>query len=203
MSDLPAGDSQFYLGQQEPGDSASEFNALRFLVKQMINGVWTATLVQIKAVHGGGLAVAGTVDVQPMVNQIDGYGNATAHGTIYGVPYVRLQGGANAIIIDPIVGDIGLAIFADHDISSVIASSDVANPGSLRRFSPSDALYIGGLLNAEPTQYIQFSGGIVMGSPAVSTTGNLSVGSGATGSFSTPTGQVVTVVDGIITDISP
>lgn len=137
------------------------FTALRFLAKQVLNGAWTATLVQVKAVHqgGGALAVAGTVDIQPMVNQIDGKGNATPHGTIYGVPYMRLQGGKNAVIIDPEVGDIGIAMFASHDISSVIATQKVANPGSRRRFDPSDALYLGGFLNAQPTTFLQFIGG--------------------------------------------
>lgn len=36
---------------------------------------------------------------------------------------------------------------------------------------------------------------------SVETKGNLSVGTGATGSFTTPTGQVVTVVNGIISNI--
>jgi phage gp45-like len=38
--------------------------------------------------------------------------------------------------------------------------------------------------------------------PAVSTTGNFSAGTGASGSFTTPTGQIVTVRDGIIVNIT-
>ena len=36
---------------------------------------------------------------------------------------------------------------------------------------------------------------------SLSTKGNVSVGTGATGSFTTPTGQVVTVVNGIVSNI--
>jgi len=43
--------------------------------------------------------------------------------------------------------------------------------------------------------------GIILTAPLVRVTENLEVGNGATGSFTTPTGQVVTVQDGIITNI--
>lgn len=42
---------------------------------------------------------------------------------------------------------------------------------------------------------------VAMDAPSVSSTGNLAAGTGASGSFTTPTGQVVTVQDGIITNI--
>jgi hypothetical protein len=68
------------------------------------------------------------------------------------------------VIIDPKVGDIGLCIFADRDISSVKANvaalrggKGSVTPGSGRRFDMADGLYVGGLLNGVPTQYVQFS----------------------------------------------
>ena len=130
-----------------------------FMVRAINSRNVTATLVLVKAVTGGGQAVdvPGTVDIQPMVAQLDGKGNAMPHGTIYNVPYVRAQGGTNAVIIDPVVGDIGLAVFASHDISSVKASKKPANPGSRRRFDWADAIYVGGMLNAAPAQYIRFT----------------------------------------------
>ncbi len=76
-----------------------------------------------------------------------------------------------------------LAIFADHDISSVVATQAQANPGSRRRFSPSDALYVGGFLNQNPTQYIYFAGGIYAQTPGLAISGNATVGSGWSGSF--------------------
>jgi hypothetical protein len=199
-----AGSDQDYLGLARPADMGSHFNAIAFLIKAMTGQLWTATLVKVVAVTGGGgaVALAGTVDVQPLVNQLDGQDQATPHGTIFGVPYFRAQGGANAIILDPLVGDLGIAVFADHDISSVVANKGAANPGSRRRFSPSDALYLGGFLNAVPTQYLAFAGGIDVESPGVAFSGNVTVGSGWSGSFPTGTGQIVTVVAGIITDVT-
>jgi hypothetical protein len=145
-------------GQAGLFDGNSDFNAITFLVKQILARVNTATLVQVEAVtNSGGVSPVGTVDVLPLVNQIDGEGNGTPHDTVYGLPYLRMQGGANAIIIDPQVGDIGVAIFASRDISSVKASKGQANPGSFRRFSMADGLYFGGFLGAAPTQYVQFS----------------------------------------------
>jgi hypothetical protein len=163
MADNPNG----YLGQQSSYDGATEFNALSFLVNQILNARNVATLVQIKAVtNAGGLAPVGYVDVVPLVNQLDGYGNATPHGVVHNLPYFRMQGGANAIILDPQVGDIGMAVFADRDISSVKASKKASNPSSRRRSDYADGMYLGGFLNGVPTQYVQFSAaGIKIHSP--------------------------------------
>lgn len=136
-----------------------EFNRDTFLVAQLIARVNTATLVKIISVtNAGGVSPVGSVDVQPLVNQIDGAGNAVPHGVVHNLPYFRLQGGANAVILDPQVGDIGLAAFCSRDISSVKANKAQANPGSRRRFSMSDGVYVGGMLNGTPTQFIAFSG---------------------------------------------
>jgi hypothetical protein len=156
-----------YSGTQKPQSGGSEFNALTFLVSQMLNKRNIATLVQVKAVtNAGGLSPVGFVDVLPLVNQLDGDGNAVFHKVVHGLPYFRLQGGANAIILDPQVGDIGLAVFADRDISSVKAKRGQANPGSARRSDFADGMYVGGFLNGTPTQYVQFSAaGIKIHSP--------------------------------------
>lgn len=160
-------DNDGYQGVQQPNSATSEFNALSFLVKQIINGRNIATLVRIEAVTStGGLALAGTVDVTPLVNQLDGNGKAVVHGIINDIPYYRMQGGANAIIMDPQVGDIGICVFADRDISAVRANKAASNPGSLRRSDMADGLYIGGVLNGVPSQYIMFTeDGIKLFSP--------------------------------------
>ena len=138
-----------------------------YQIDQAMSLVNTCTLVRIVAVsNAGGVAPVGFVDVQPLVNQMAGVRTAVPHGVIYGLPYFRLQGGANAIILDPQVGDIGIAVFADHDISGIKASKAQNNPGSGRRFDMADGLYIGGVLNGAPTQYVQFSGaGVKIHSP--------------------------------------
>lgn len=147
-----------YEGPAGPVDGASEFNAQAFLIRQILSQMATVTVVKVVGVtNAGGITPAGTVDVIPMVNQIDGAGNATPHGTIYKLPYSRLQGGANAVIIDPKVDDIGIVVFASHDISSVKSTRKVSNPGSRRRFDWADGIYIGWILNGTPTQYVGIS----------------------------------------------
>lgn len=147
-----------YAGQQTYADAGSEFATVAFIVNSIMNRKATATLVQVKTVTNGGGAVAavGFVDVQPMVNQLDGRGQPTPHGIIHNVPYFRLQGGDCAVIIDPKVGDIGLAVFASHDISSVKNNKAISNPGSRRRFSMADGLFLGAFLSQAPTNYIRF-----------------------------------------------
>ncbi len=95
--------------------------------------------------------------------QVTGDGQTVPHGTIYNVPYSRWQGGANAVIMDPQVGDIGMCLFASRDISAVktdpqaaVANSG-APPGSKRTYNFADAVYVGAILNGTPAQYVQFN----------------------------------------------
>lgn len=162
-----ASESELPSGQQKPSSTWGEFNNIAFLVSQAIGKLQTATLVKIeKCTNTGGLSPVGFVDITPMVNQVDAAGNPTPHVTIFNVPYFRLQGGSNAVIIDPEPGDIGVAIFASRDITKIKATRAAGNPGSMRQYSFSDALYLGGMLNAAPAQYVQFgASGIRIHSP--------------------------------------
>lgn len=156
-----------YSGNMRPNDSVGEFNAMAFIIGQILGRANTSTLVKIvKCTNEGDLSAVGFVDVLPLVNQVDGQGNPIPHDVVYGLPYARIQGGANAVIIDPEVDDIGIAIFASRDISKVKSTKDVSMPGSNRRFDMADGLYVGGVLNAVPQQYVQFeASGITIVSP--------------------------------------
>ena len=144
-----------------------------FIINRIIGKHRTVTLVQVVAVkneNGNGEPDTGCVDIKPLVMAKDAQGTLYSHGTIYNVPFFRLQGGSNAIVIDPHVGDIGIAVIADRDISNVKSTKAEAPPGSDRRYSLDQALYIGGLLNGEPQQYIKFtSKGIDITSPTAVT----------------------------------
>lgn len=147
-----------YKGAQEPSSGAGMFNAIQFIARQILAKANHAAIVKVvKITNTGDLSPVGFVDIQPMVNQIDGFGNGIENGIIHNIPYFRIQGGANAIIIDPEVGDIGIAIFADSDSSKVTETKKTANPGSRRRNHMNDGIYMGGILNGAPTQYIQFN----------------------------------------------
>lgn len=155
------------LGQRHPSSDANNFSAISFVIKQYLAGVRTAMPVIVRGVrNAGGVEPVGTVDVEPLVSQLDGAGKIVAHGIIYDLPYLRMQGGANAIILDPEVGDIGLAVVSDRDVSKVKTTRQPAAPGSNRRNHFSDGFYFGGFLNGNPAQYIRFSSeGIDLVSP--------------------------------------
>jgi hypothetical protein len=142
-------------------------NNLAFIIQQALSKVQTATVVKVIACsNDGGVSPVGTVDVQILVNQISGQKVATPHVTMYGLPYLRIQGGVNAVIIDPQPGDIGIAVFASRDLTNVKSTKAQANPGSFRMHDFADGMYLGGLLNGVPTQYVQFgSGGVTIVSP--------------------------------------
>ncbi|WP_137910671.1 oxidoreductase [Ralstonia sp. 3PA37C10] len=156
-----------YLGAANQATGADPTNLQSFLIWQILRSISGAKLVKVVGTtNNGGVSPVGFVDVQPLVNQLDGWNNATPHGTVYHLPYFRLQGGTNAVIIDPQVGDIGVAVVEDRDISSVKATKAQANPGSKRIFDIADGLYLGGFLNGTPQQYVQFSAaGIAVVSP--------------------------------------
>ncbi len=174
MNELDPNSGLGYRGFAEPNTSASEFSAEEFAIWTIISRISTAKPVQVMScTNNGGLSKAGTVNVKPLVNQIDGAGNAVPHGVLYQCLYFRMQGGVNAVIMDPQPGDIGVMVFCDRDISSVIANAlagnpPASNPGSRRRYDMADGIYIGGVLNNVPQQYVQFTPtGINMFSPGV------------------------------------
>ena len=150
-----------YKGQRGVWDANSDYNAQHFLIRQLLGETRTSVPVKVIAVHGGGVGAAPTVDVQVMVKQADGAGNASSHGIIYGIPTTRNQGGGGAIINDPVVGDFGHMVISDRDISSVKANAGAeSNPGSFRRHDLADGVYHAAMLNAAtPTNFIRFTPG--------------------------------------------
>lgn len=174
-----------YAGAATLTSPTSPANVLDFVVRQILGEIGIAKLVRVeKVTNAGGLSPAGEVDVLPLVAQVDGFGQTTPHAVVYGLPYLRMQGGTNAVILDPQVGDIGLAVFCDRDISAVKSTKAPGPPGSFRQFSMSDGLYVGGFLNGTPTQYVQFTadgitvhspGTVTLDAPEVVLTGNLTV----------------------------
>lgn len=145
----------------------SEAGQWAFAFRSAMANVRTTIPVQVVAVHGGGLGPVGRIDVQPLVQQTDSAGNVMSLPVLYGLPYLRWQGGQSAVILDPAVGDIGLACFADRDVSAVVSTGKLSPPGSNRRFSLADGFYVGATLNGTPTQYLQFdpTNGVTLNSP--------------------------------------
>ena len=148
---------------------ASEALRQELLILSILKDARTAIPVKVLAVHPGegNPPAIGTVDVQPLVQTVDGTGKLWSLAEVFGVPFCRIQSGANAIVVDPSVGDIGLAVTCDRDISSVIAAAGLAGPGSARTHDISDLVYVLSLLSAaDITQYLLMnSSGITLLSP--------------------------------------
>lgn len=145
-------------GNKRLTSGSSEFNAMEFLIRNTILGlVNTAIPVIVTAVDAGGAGAAtGYVTVKPLVCQVDGFGETLDPAELFRVPYARVQGGIAALVIDPVVGDVGLAVFAKSDCSNVAQmQSKPVQPGSFRKFSMSDGFYFGGFLNRAPSVYIE------------------------------------------------
>lgn len=160
MADSTSSSGSLGAGQFQPEDGNSEFMVMTFIIRRMMAKLDTMKLVQVVKVTGGGVDnPPPTVDVQLLVNQIDGSGNSTPHGVVYGIPVWRAQGGDNAIVLDPKKGDIGFVDCSDRDISNLKAAaaggkSPQVNPGSNRRYNIADGVYVGGALNKKPVQYV-------------------------------------------------
>ena len=183
-------------GQKKPNTAGSEYNALQFMVQQAIRGqVHTAIPVKVQAVDGL------FVDVLPLVSQVDGFGEAVDPTTLFHLPVFRYYAGVAAVIVDPVVDDIGLAVFAQSDASNVGTGTDAPQqPGSFRRFSMSDGFYIGGFHASAPSVYIEVAqsgtvnivapAGLTVTSPSASFSGNVSIAGDANISGISFTGHV-------------
>lgn len=158
-------------GWQQIQDIHTEYGALRFVIQSMLMKMQTFTVVRVEAVSNNGeVATAGTVNVRPLVQTAQADGTSIPHEIIYGVPYMRIQGGANAIILDPKVGDVGVVGFCSRDISGVKAKPSSPHggpPSSARSYDWSDAIYLNAVMWGVPENYVRFpaDGSIELVSP--------------------------------------
>lgn len=132
-------------------DFDGEANAQDFVLRQFLGRHAFITLGQVVKAEGE------SIDIRPMVMSIAGDGSSIAHEVLYNVPVWRLQGGQSAVIMPPKVGDIGFIAICDRDISAVKATRQPAMPGSKRTHNLSDAIYLGGVLNGDPVQFVEFA----------------------------------------------
>ena len=172
-------------GQKKPNTAGSEYNALQFMIQNAMQGISTAIPVQVQAVNGL------FVDVLPLVSSVDGYGQAVEPTTLFHLPVFRYHAGVGAVILDPVIGDKGLAVFAQADSSNVQTGTDTPQqPGSFRKHSMSDGFYIGGFHNAAPSVWIEIKQdgtismvaptSLTVYSPAVNFAGDVTIDGDAT-----------------------
>lgn len=165
-------------------------SAMFSIQKAIMNTVETAEVVMVTAVQPGGSgSAAGYVSVKPLVCRLDSRNNAVPSSELFQIPYSRVQGGKAALVIDPMPGDIGLAVFAKSDSSGVApGTEEPAAPKSFRSFDKADGFYVGGFLNQAPEIYLELTQEgeavlkapqkIILDAPLVEITGQLSQGTG-------------------------
>lgn len=136
--------------------SSNPLNSMEFFIRSLISQVVSTSLpVVVTAVERKGEeAGAGYVTVKPLLQPRNNSGDGLEVTTIPKLPYFRLQHGKAAIICDPKVGDIGLAVVAKHDISNINGSTTPKVPATYRKFDPSDSFYIGGFWGKAPEVFI-------------------------------------------------
>ena len=142
-------------GQQNYNTDSSPYNASEFQIQQALRKINTAEPVRVTGVNPGKVGKAGTVTVQPIVNLVTGTGEGMSQSALFSLPYLRIQGGENAVIVDPKPGDVGLAVYAMRDTEQMKQGDGAeCNPGSARCYSKGDGFYLGGFLNKTPKRYI-------------------------------------------------
>lgn len=147
----------------KPQDVNCEANINEFIFNTLMSRYSFVQLVIVNKVKAGPL-----IDVMPLVSGFSADGSRIDNSPVFNVPVWRLQRGASAVIMDPIEGDIGLMLCCDRDITKVRDEKKESLPASKRVHSKSDGIYLGGVLNAEPSQYVKFSNyGIDIVSPLV------------------------------------
>ncbi|HFD3343746.1 TPA: Gp138 family membrane-puncturing spike protein, partial [Klebsiella quasipneumoniae subsp. similipneumoniae] len=149
---------------QKPMDVSCQGNAVLSLIAGAIKGCVFADIVLVKKVNGK------TLTVFPLVTGTNASGGSIENQDVYNVPFIQYQAGNSSVKMTPRVGDIGLVIACDKDITNVKKSKSGGPPPTQRRHSYSDAVYITAIasLNGEPTEFAEFTGsGINIKSPGV------------------------------------
>lgn len=186
---------EFY--QNAPGLSS---DAAMFMqnFENLLRGKAFVEIVMVKAIDGE------TVDVLPLVTQRDMTGAPIENSLVYGAQVWRLQRGASAVIMDPVVGDIGVAVYCDRDSDNARANKVMGAPTTGRTHSKTDGIYFGGVLNQTPTQYVEFADNqinvvapikVVVDSPIAHFTGNITAEGNITDNSGTQSASVKTLRD--------
>ena len=115
MPERSQNESAIVKGLADEYTDSTPLNQLEFIVKNITRGMSTSIPVLITAVQEGDTNAAGYVDARPLVAQIDAWDNSLPMAVIHHLPYLRLQAGRAAVVLDPVLGDIGLAVPSTGD----------------------------------------------------------------------------------------
>lgn len=175
--------------EQSVGGAAQD----KFIIQQLISNVHTMIPVEVVSISvpTDTLAPIGRCSVKILIQQIDGNNNVYSGGTVINVPYLRVQGGKNAVVLDPVVGDVGLCGFCERDISMVKRTGAEAAPNTRRQYSLNDAVYMLTMMSGTPEQFVHFKDSGI----DIKSTGDININ----GLIIKPNGQLV-LANGVVVD---
>ncbi len=146
---------------QRTGDfytGTTQYNQLCYVVRQIISEmVNTSALVSVGSVEAAGHEnAAGNLSATPLVAQTDARGNKLPMAAIPKLRFFRYQAGKAAIVLDPVAGDQGVAVFFKQDSSGVKGgATECVVPGSFRAFDQSDGVVFPSVQGAAPSVWIE------------------------------------------------
>ena len=137
-----------------PSDFTSDGNLMAKVFQKLLGEACFIEIVQVQSVQGQ------TCTIKPLLAKRDPSGAKIPTTPVSGIPFFRLQMGTSAIKMNPKQGDIGLLLCCDRDITNILATKSESMISSGFTHSKKDGIYLGGieLLNADPTEYIEFTG---------------------------------------------
>jgi hypothetical protein len=157
--------------------------------------------------------------IQGSQQQKDGSWQLVTINPLIHCPVQRPRGGGFAFTVPLVEGDEGLVVFAQRCIDGWWQQGGIQPPTEYRLLDISDGFFIPGVSSvprvlsaiSTTTAQLRTDDGLTyleIADGEINIEGNLNVsgdidqlGDGVTGSFTTPTGQIVTVTNGIITNI--
>ncbi|MBZ6385156.1 phage baseplate assembly protein [Pantoea piersonii] len=140
-----------------PQDINHDANAQEFMFRAMLNKNAFIQIVRVEKVKANTDGGPPLVNVTPLVLGFSGEGTPIENSQVFNIPVWRLQRGSSAVIMDPVAGDIGLILCCDRDTSRVRETRKEDMPGSSRTHNEADGIYLGGMLNSDPMQYVRFA----------------------------------------------
>jgi hypothetical protein len=130
-------------------------NVINFASKTLLNNINTIIPCKVLAIT----IVDGLqkLDIQPIINWLDNFGNPVEPPIIYNVPVCLQIGGNAGLLIEFSIGDIVIAACAQRDISVAKKTPTQQNPATYRKFDLADAIVIGKFSYALPSVYIKIT----------------------------------------------
>lgn len=139
----------------KPESTKTDTGAISFIFEKLLSEKTFIELVTVVASYPD----TQTVDIKPLVSRSDSEAKPIANSVVHGITYLRWQCGNSALIMYPAVGDIGLMAVSDRDSSAVRLTRVESLPATNDNHSRTDGVYLGGLLNMQPSQFIELKNG--------------------------------------------